>query len=160
MNGLPTWLRVWLAGMLWGTVCGVATALTVVAVLVLSGVGEDGFYWDGMYDFVAGLLMASMFGCIYGAVIGFVIGFFTGLVAGPGLEVALWLLAPKSAVPATVAFVLLIQFSIGVALTGDAWWVNLVIPAISALPMWFVMLRIVVEPESMEHIHRRDTLAA
>lgn len=160
MNGLPTWLRVWLAGMWWGTLSGVLTALGVIALLGLSSAGNDWLDWSGANDVVLGLIAAVVFGSIYGSVIGFFVGCLTGLVAGPVLEVALWRLAPKAAVPATVAFVLSIQFCIGAALTEDVWWVNLVVPAISLIPMWLVMRRVVRELEDAVPARRRDTLAA
>ena len=160
MNGIPTVLRLWLQGTLWGTACGIVSALVYLAGMYVVFGSDDG----SVGDLLMGFGLVVYFAVFYGAAVGCVLGFATGLVAGLALAAMLRLAEPRAAVWSTVALVLLGQAVVAVAIFGvpdgpSALWMYAVVLIITVVPLTLATLGAVRDVSAPPNRHR-DTLAA
>ncbi|MCW2750199.1 MAG: hypothetical protein JWR83_1309 [Aeromicrobium sp.] len=138
MRDLPTWLRLFVLGMFWGTGCGGVSAAVVI---FASGFNTGG---DSAYQLLVGVPLEVALVCSIGAKAGAALGCVTGLLAGLVLTAAVRVTPPRVASLTTVAVVLLVQVLVEVWIAGmptaSNLWAYAAVPAIAFLPMTYVVL--------------------
>jgi hypothetical protein len=158
MKDLPTWVRLWVLGIIWGARCGVASAVA----LVIAWVAAHGTGGDNADQLLVGVPLEGVLACCFGAIVGAHIGLLIGLFAGLVLT-AMLRMAPRAAALTTVVLTLLAQLSATLVIfgapAGSQLWAYAVVPVIAVGPLALVTHR-VARDVSRRKVSHRDTLAA
>jgi ABC-type dipeptide/oligopeptide/nickel transport system permease subunit len=141
MREFPAWVRLFVLGMGWGAACGIASAAAfVIARVVVVGAGGD-----NAYQLLVGVPLEGFFACYLGAIVGLLLGCVTGLVAGLVLTAMVHLTTTTVACFTTIAVVLVLQALAGMVILGmpreTNLWVCALAPAITVVPMTYVVLQ-------------------